>query len=215
MRRVVRRFSGAFGRRFVDRSGGRKLFQALFRANRDPPSEIVIAEELKSHTVFAGLPLEAVAEIEAHPEEYPGVSVVRADRRAYPAGSSAAQVLGYVRATGPESQSVGQAGIERQYDTLLRGRLGLAIDRFDGRGRLLSTAIELRRAAGAISSSRSIRRWNARPNRCWTAAWRERVNLAADGGGPTSGGAIVAIDVRSGAILAAASALLRTLRLCR
>ena len=71
-----------------------KLLNALFQANVDPPTEITIAEELQEHIVFEGLSLEAVAEIEGHPDAYPGTAIVRGSRRVYPAGSSARARLG-------------------------------------------------------------------------------------------------------------------------
>ena len=129
-------------------SASRGLFKALFQANADPPAIVAVAEEFHEHVVFEGAPLEAVAEIEGNPQRYPGVAVIHASRRIYPAGNFAAHLLGYVHSQSIAATYVGQAGIERQYDALLRGQDGSAVDQFDRRGRLQSTTIERPSTAG-------------------------------------------------------------------
>ncbi|HEY2881180.1 MAG TPA: hypothetical protein VGJ15_02075, partial [Pirellulales bacterium] len=64
---------------------GHSIAEALF-AGDEPPAATAIAEELAEHIVCDQLPLEVVAEIEAHPAHYPGVKLLPAYRRVYPHG---------------------------------------------------------------------------------------------------------------------------------
>jgi penicillin-binding protein 2 len=196
---------------------GRLLCDGLQDSLDDPPPvSITVAEELDYHVMAEGLSLAVVAEIEGHPQRYPGVKIVEGTRRAYPSARLAAHVLGHL---GPVQQNqvarggrdgyhaedvVGRMGLERQYESLLRGRRGVAVELTDHSGRVLSCYRsrepgvgrdlvltldpQLQRAAETLLDSalqrRTIRSPSAEP----------------------AGGAIVVIDVRNGAIRAAASA---------
>jgi penicillin-binding protein 2 len=82
------------------------------------------------------LPLEAVAVFEEERALYPGVEVRLEPRRAYPEGTLASHLLGYAgeitssELAHPERVSyrpgdlIGRAGLERSYETTLRGRDG-------------------------------------------------------------------------------------------
>ena len=183
-----------------------KLLKALFQANVDPPTEITIAEESQEHVVFEGLSLEAVAETEGHPDEYSGAAIVRGSRRIYLAGSSAAHVLGYARSTSKPDQTAGQAGVERQYDALLRGQDGTALDQFEHHGRLVSSTIEREPRAGRDLVLTIDPRLQRSAEALLDGALARRVSVADHQASGTSGGAIIVMDVRSGAILAAGSA---------
>ena len=80
-----------------------------------PPEPIVVAEELQDHVLFEGLSLEAVARIEESPDQFPGVQVIHASRRVYPAATMAAHLIGYV---GPADDNwkrcVGHGGEQRR-----------------------------------------------------------------------------------------------------
>lgn len=83
---------------------------ALARALADPPAPAapaLIAEELWYHVIHVGLTLPAVAEIEGHPERYPGTFVLHVPRREYPCGASAAHVVGYAVTTMPGTAAAG------------------------------------------------------------------------------------------------------------
>ena len=78
---------------------GHSVVEALFAADDSPPNtNVTIAEELAEHVVFEGLSLEAVAEIEANPQQYPGVQLLHSFRREYPQQSLAAHLVGYLGA---------------------------------------------------------------------------------------------------------------------
>ncbi|HKD38585.1 MAG TPA: penicillin-binding transpeptidase domain-containing protein, partial [Pirellulales bacterium] len=187
-------------------SAVRKIAKALFQANVDPPTEIVVAEEQQDHVLFEGLSLEAVAEIEGHPESYPGTSIVRGASRTYPAGTLAAHIVGYARPPRAGESPNGQAGVERQYDALIRGKNGAAIDRFDRRGRMLASSIEREPAAGRDLVLTVDSRLQSSVEPLLDAALARRITTDAAASSSSSGGAIIVMDVRNGAILAAASA---------
>ncbi len=78
-----------------------------------------------------------VAFVESHRSEYPGLDLITVQQRAYPPDGFAAHLLGYVGEVSendldlPElallepGDTVGKAGIERQYNEVLRGQDGL------------------------------------------------------------------------------------------
>ncbi|MDC0274213.1 penicillin-binding transpeptidase domain-containing protein [Planctomycetaceae bacterium] len=112
-----------------------------------PPSRgikesLIIREELDYHSLIENISFEAVAEIEAHPEIYPGLHVTYGTRRMYPHGSLASHVVGHraemdqnVDEANASSLGVnpldyrhqdrrGMTGVERSYDRILRGLRG-------------------------------------------------------------------------------------------
>ena len=195
---------------------GRLLADGLQASMDNPPQQrITVAEELDYHVMAEGVPLAVVAEIEAHPDRYPGARTIQRTRRAYPSGQLAAHLLGHLGPVEKEEirpgdggyhaeDLVGRMGLELQYEALLRGHRGVAVELTDHSGRILSSYRErepglgrdlvltleaqLQRTAENLLDSalerRAIRRPSAEP----------------------AGGAIVVIDVRSGAVRAAASA---------
>ena len=60
------------------------------------PRRIIVAEELDHHVLVPDVPLEVIAEVESHPEQYPGVRIVEQSGRHYPRGTLAANVVGHL-----------------------------------------------------------------------------------------------------------------------
>jgi len=179
-----------------------------------------VAEQLDFHVIINDLPLEVVAEIQGNPSLYPDTKIVSRSRRTYPADSLAANLIGHM---GPVSQQelddkdaqyeaddrVGLMGLERQYEPLLRGRPGTLAVLTDhggnvlsesrtqqpGTGRDLVLTIDptLQRAAETLLDGALNRRKRAAEH-------------SATEHDDSAGGAIVVMDVRNGALLAAASA---------
>jgi penicillin-binding protein 2 len=173
----------------------------------DPLSPIVVQRGLRQDQVLY---------LYEHQSEFPGVHVTDSYLRKYPYQSLAAQVLGYVGPISAEqykqlrkqgylsSDVLGQAGVERTYDTYLRGRDGSEQLTVDSRGRQktgarvvvpptpgdalrLTIDIKLQRAAErALTYGIGVARSSAE-------------------GAYADGGAIVAMDPRDGSILALAS----------
>lgn len=111
---------------------------ALWHRLREPtPQNTVtfpLAEELWYHVICERLTLEAVAEIEAHPERYPGALILHVAQREYPCGACAAHVVGYAVTaapgaagpgaflTPPPAASCGVMGAEQLLDSLRGSR---------------------------------------------------------------------------------------------
>ena len=185
--------------------------------DESPPQWITVAEELDSHVMAEDLPLEVVVEIEANPELYAGAEIVSKRRRVYPAGRLAAHLLGHLGPVDGDGLSglpvndkyhpddrVGRMGLERQYEDLLRGRRGVAVELSDRRGRLLSSRRQTEPGIGRDLVLTVDSRLQRTAEELIESALDRRAIRQADA--EPAGGAIVVIDVRNGAILAAASA---------
>lgn len=185
--------------------------------DQPPPERITVAEELDYHVMVEDVPLAIVAEIEAHPQRYPGVRIIEDHRRAYPGGALAAHVLGHLGA--PEAQELqqigrdgpyhpddrfGRMGMERQYEALLHGRRGVLVEMTDRSGRVLSAYRQEQPGIGRDLILTLDSRLQAAAESL-LASGLERRALFQSGAEP-AGGAIVVMNVQTGALLAAASA---------
>ena len=125
------------------------LLSRLWRELSTPPERatsqpLILREELESHTLLDDVPIEHVATIESQPSRFPGVEIRASSERIYPLGQLAPHLIGLraaVDATAiaqrktrfPEGDPLalevgdrhGKSGIERAYDTQLRGMRGL------------------------------------------------------------------------------------------
>ncbi len=185
--------------------------------DESPPEWITVAEELDYHVMAEELPLEVVVEIEANPEFYAGTKIVNKRRRVYPAGRSAAHLLGHLGPVDEDELSglpvnekyhpddrVGRMGLERQYEHLLRGRRGLSVELSDRRGRLLSDHRRTEPGIGRDLVLTVDSRLQRAAEELLASALERRTIRQTDA--EPAGGAIVVMDVHGGAILAAASA---------
>jgi penicillin-binding protein 2 len=170
------------------------------------------ADPLKPVTLAEGVPTDVVKYLKERIREFPGLTIEQTYLRSYPRGPIAAQMLGHVGVVTPDQvkggryrsgDHVGQAGIEASYDHYLRGRAGLAQLRVDSLGRprgrprysdfyqhglTLRTTLDVklqRAAERALEYGIAV----AHNNDAWYA----------------DGGAIVALDPRTGAVRALAS----------
>lgn len=125
-----------------ERLVGRVKHELTTPPTRGKQEPLIIREELDYHLLLENISFEAVAEIEARPEIYPGLHVTYGTRRKYPQGSLASHVVGH-RAESEEGQDYensnatqinpldyqhqdrrGVTGVERSYDRILRGLRG-------------------------------------------------------------------------------------------
>ncbi len=113
---------------------------AVRRFRRDP---------IRPTVLFADAPFELVSVLEERRVEFPGLIIQSAPKRFYPDGPAVSALVGY---TGEISdaelgqdrfvdykpgQQVGKDGIERQYESRLRGREGTRFVEVDARGRVV------------------------------------------------------------------------------
>jgi len=180
------------------------------------PTRQTVAEELDYHVMAEDLPLEVVAEVQTHPQRYPGTRIVDHWQRSYPAGLLAAHVLGHLGRAREEDleagpgdachvdDRVGRTGLERQYEGLLRARRGEAVELTDRSGQVLSSYRRRKPRVGRDLMTTLEPGLQRTAEALLEEALKRRTLGSADV--EPAGGAIVVMDVHSGAILAAASA---------
>jgi penicillin-binding protein 2 len=158
---------------------------------------------------------DAITYLSERADEFPGVRIAQHYIRRYPYQSLLAQVLGHVGEIDAEQLKVlkskgyalgddlGQAGVESAFDVYLRGRDGIATLRVDAAGRPKSSILQRVGRAPGNSLRLTI---DITLQRAAERALTYGIGLAhADGKWNANGGAIVAMDPRTGAILAMAS----------
>ena len=209
-----------------------QAWQALVGALTTPPvreatEPVVVREQLDYHLVIPEVSVETAVDVEAHPELYPGTRVSISTRRIYPQGSLAPHLVGYRtpiddndlherKRQFPHGDPLdyqpgdrrGRIGLERYYERQLRGLRGLRKLVFDRRGELLRSE-EVRAAHYGEDLVLSLSLPLQRDAEQLLDDCLGHENLDETNGKPLPippGGAIVAIDVRTGAVLAAASA---------
>jgi penicillin-binding protein 2 len=161
-----------------------------------PGAPVTLRRDVGSHLVYY---------LEENQDRFPGVTVQRVFVRAYPHGTLAAHLFGNVGEVDGEElkearhrglepgDSVGKDGVEYQYDKVLRGRAGATRIQVDALGRPTPGGqLEVVEPASGDDLRLTI-----------DAALQEAGDAALAGQGLA--GAYVAMDVRSGAILAMGS----------
>lgn len=159
--------------------------------------------------------LRDVAFIAEHADAFPGVTVEERSEREYPYGALAAHVLGY---TGSASEAqleektegrdllaidtVGKAGVEASYDDVLAGDHGERRVMVDAGGTVISVMSETQPSKGSDI-------WLTIDAKAQYVADKALADLIAPTGvigtGKGTKGAVVALDVRDGAVLVMAS----------
>jgi penicillin-binding protein 2 len=190
--------------------------------------DLEIEEQLAYHTVIANVPHDVAVEIESHPERYPGLRIEHGTRREYPHGWLAPHIVGYRQTISAEElirrriefpdgdpldyeadDRVGVAGLERQYERHLRGLRGerrLVVNR---RGAVLRSEIVRQPRDGRDLQLTLHAGLQAASERLLdeTLSADEPLDEITDKPLPIpTGGSLIALDVRTGAVLAAVSA---------
>jgi len=217
-------------------TGWQGVWNRVRKELTEPPSRSLdsepLQEEVGYHTVVSGVDADVKAEIEANPERYPGLRIEVQTRRVYPQKELASHLIGSCtpltaeevrarRLADPNTDvhigdPVGRNGLELKYDAHLRGQRGV-IRLFKnrrgdvvakeeirkpqhGRDLVLTLDIEVQRKAEQQLDE-------ALTKATLPDAVDEEANQIPTGH-PTcpQGGCIIAVDVHTGAILAAASA---------
>jgi penicillin-binding protein 2 len=181
-----------------------------------------ITEQTDYHLLLDDVRLEVVAEIETHPHEYPGVRTATTSRRVYPHGRVAPHLVGHRGQIDAEElaarrrqfpggdpldyqpgDTIGRSGIELAYEPILRGVRGERKVVRDRHGTILRTEIvKPPRPGRDVVLNISVALQESATKLLEEALARVP---DADAGRP-AGGCLVAIDVQTGAVLAAANA---------
>jgi len=193
--------------------------QAKLSPQSAVPPPIVIAEELQYHVLADDLPLDAAATIESSPESFPGVRVISSTHRDYPLGPVAAHVLGYLSlADEPPTDAErelaaagiplleGKQGIEAAYNDRLRGTPGLEVRFANRSGEVLERQVARQPLPGRDVVLTLDAALQQTVDQLLVSAVERNRALSGDELIQKSGGAVVVLDVRTGAVLAAASA---------
>lgn len=144
--------------------------------------------------------LEDIAWVESHRVEYPDIDLIQVQQRLYPRRETAAAVLGYVGEVSEDMMAkagspyrpgdvVGKFGIEREYNQILMGRDGMRRVVVNSRGQ-------------EVGSLTTI---NARPGHDLRLTIDLDLQMAAEAGLGEDPGAVVALDPRTGEVLAMVS----------
>src|SRR5579875_1249237 len=195
----------------LSRDGTRKLTLATIsgiaqRLNLDPASlESEIAKvarlpRFQPIVIKQSADMQDVAFVESHRTEYPELDLIQIQQRFYPKHEVAASVLGYVGDVSAETIAktgtrylpgdvVGKSGIERQYNSILSGVDGMRRVIVNSRGK-------------EVGSMTAIRPHACRDLRLTLDL---DLQLAAEQALGNRAGAVVAMDPRTGQILAMAS----------
>jgi penicillin-binding protein 2 len=177
-------------------------------------------EALQPRTVAVDVPQHAVSYLSEHQSDFPGVEVQVIPVREYPNGNLAAHVLGYVGGISEEqlkekdfasytlADVVGKSGVEREFETVLQGDRGSQQLEVDAKGRIHRVLQRREPIAGRdvqLTIDVDVQRVT---EAALANAMREARNQYDTENKPFAGnaGAAVVMDVRTGEIIAMASA---------
>jgi len=212
-----------------------RVHKELLESPSRPVHAGPIAEEEDFHTIATDVDADTKGEIEAHPERYPGTRIARQTRRTYPQSEVAAHLIGSRTPLTADEYSarreklasidpldyhtgdrIGRSGLELQYDSHLHGVRGERRLVKNRRGEVVLSEVLREPKHGrdlVLTLDVEVQR---RAERLLDVAL-ETVTLAgatdeeshqgkASEATCPKGGCLVAIDVHTGAVLAAAAA---------
>ncbi|HVA01954.1 MAG TPA: penicillin-binding protein 2 [Terriglobia bacterium] len=144
--------------------------------------------------------IEDVAFLESHRLEFPEIDIIQGQQRFYPKHGVAAQVLGYVGEVSQDDIAkpnspyhpgdvIGKFGIEKEYNSVLRGRDGMQRVVVNSRGQEVGTLSTI----------------NAIPGHDLRLTLDLNLQMTAEAALGDQPGAVVALDPRTGEVLAMAS----------
>jgi len=173
------------------------------------------AERLAPRILKVDVPMQTASFLAEHSADFPGVAVEESAVRVYPGGSLAAHVLGY---TGEISETqlaanalpdarigdvVGKSGVESSYDKVLQGEKGFRRFEVDNQGRVRTVLAE-----GAPRAGKDIRLTINKDVQAVAEKALSDAIAEAHRQGFTNAhaGSAVVLDVKTGAVIAMASA---------
>jgi penicillin-binding protein 2 len=196
---------------------------------------VEVREEREYHPLIENVSLDVAAEIESHPNRFPGVRIHLSTDRVYPYGALAAHVIGArkpvddvaakptrrelaqgERVDTDPGDRIGITGVESSYDRHLRGRRGLKRVVKSRRGEIVWTeTIREPRPGGDVVltldlplQSQMENLLDSMPARATKTTPEEDAAASEESKTPqnaSAGSSIVALDVRTGEVLLAVS----------
>lgn len=192
-----------------DDENNKRLSEALHLPLEDLEKRLKKAKRTPAfHGVLlkADLSREEIASISMAASGFPGVDIEATVRRRYPYGDLSAQVLGYVgqvdgddikksRGKLESGDHIGKRGIERYYDSYLRGRNGIGYVEVDASGHRRKTE-KGRKLLGYVAQTDPV------PGENLHLTFDIDLSIAAREAMHDYSGSVVALDPRSGEVLA-------------
>ncbi|MGZ3681855.1 MAG: peptidoglycan D,D-transpeptidase FtsI family protein, partial [Ktedonobacterales bacterium] len=170
------------------------LSQASVRGQLDVPGAYVRLRDANGQVVLATQAQSAALGAAIGNGTLPGIALIPAVRRVYPAGGLAGQALGFVRV----SDGVGQYGIEQQLQATLAGKPGVLYTAVDATGNPLATGV--RRETPAVPGANVTLTLDAN-----VQYWAEQGLADAIAQTGARGGTVIVMDPHTGAIIALAN----------
>lgn len=186
------------------------LEQRLQDKRSSPFEPVVVARDVPPRVVFA---------IRERAQDFPGIESMTLPVREYPAGSLAAQVIGYLSEINPDEleertgylpgDRVGRTGLERRYEDRLRGQPGRRKLEVDASGSVLRVLGQAEPVPGSdltLTIDRDVQR--VAEQALQDGMRRARAQRFRETGAffKAPAGAAVVLDARTGAVIAMASA---------
>lgn len=171
----------------------------------------------KPYEVATDINKETVAALDERFEEFPGVTVEIQPIRTYPNGSLASHVLGYISKITSEkyeelkdegyssTDNIGRSGIEKVMERFLRGKNSLQKIEVSANGEYTYSQGEGTEAGAQVYLTLDAQLQKVAENALKTTISDIANGKYADGSPEAQSGAVIAIDVKSGEILAMAS----------
>lgn len=187
----------------------------------EPSARSELIALIRSHRGFERVTLtnlsdEQAARFAVRRHRFGGIDIQEGLVRHYPFGEIAAHAIGYVGSISPEdletidrpnyaaSSSIGKTGIERAYESLLHGNVGFRQQVVNARGRILMDPATQASVEGDGILADLETRWPL-PGNNLVVALDMQLQLAAHEAMADVRGAVVAMDPRSGDVLALVS----------
>ena len=218
----------SFGKKSVDSGAAwwQTVWQTVVTTLTTPPLRIapdplIVKEELAYHPLLANVPQRVAFEIAAHPELYPGLRIQASTQRTYPEKSLAAHIVG-LRSLIPDIElerranrfgqgdplnyrrgdRIGKTGVERAYDRHLRGLPGRR-KIVKKKGEVIRTDIVRRPRIGRDVVLTLDLPLQQQMEQLLDRALAESAGGNVAGDREPKGGCLIALDVHTGAIVAA------------
>jgi len=175
------------------------------------PQPVSVVEQDRYYTLVENVAPEVVFEFSSNPQRFPGIRLEQRIRREYPAGDVACSIIGFTEPPNDAEDDpvlfsgAGRTGVEGFYESELRGVPGHVREQLAARGGAPRALGGLPPQPGhdvALTIDLDLEQF---AESCLDRALEQEIEVSGARHRATSG-AIVVLDVRTGAVLAAAAA---------